>query len=59
MSGKYLEKIQLGIKFTNSYGSSKEVISRLEKSSTLVENQLLKKLVTIFGGYIFTFKISQ
>jgi hypothetical protein len=40
MSGKYLEKIQLGIKFTNSYGSSKEVISRLEKSSTLVENQL-------------------
>ncbi len=39
MKKKYLEQIQLGIKCTNSYWSSKETLSKLEKSSTLAENQ--------------------
>lgn len=39
MKEKYLEQIQLGIKCTNSYCSSKECISRLEESTSLVENQ--------------------
>ncbi|MGK0376367.1 MAG: GNAT superfamily N-acetyltransferase [Patiriisocius sp.] len=40
MKGKYLDKIQLGIKSTNSYRSSKEVISDLEDSTTVIDNQL-------------------
>jgi len=40
MREKYLEQIQLGIKCTNSYWSSKETLSKLEKSSALIENQL-------------------
>jgi GNAT superfamily N-acetyltransferase len=39
MKVKYIEKIQLGIKCTNSYWSSKETLSRLEESSVLIENQ--------------------
>ena len=40
MKEKYLEQIQLGIKCTNSYCSSKETISKLEESTTIIENQL-------------------
>lgn len=39
MTGKYLEKIQQGIRCTNSYWSSKEVISKLVKDDILIENQ--------------------
>ena len=39
MKVKCLEKIQLGIKCTNSYWSSKETLSRLEERSVLIENQ--------------------
>ena len=39
MKENYLEQIQLGIKCTNSYGSSKETISRLEQSNTTIESQ--------------------
>jgi hypothetical protein len=39
MQEKYLEQIQLGIKCTNSYSSSKETINRLEESTTIIESQ--------------------
>jgi hypothetical protein len=40
MRKKYLTQIQRGIKCTNSYWSSKEVLTRLEKNSTLIDTQL-------------------
>lgn len=39
MRAKYLEKIQRGIKCTNSYWSSEETLSKLEEGSLLIENQ--------------------
>jgi hypothetical protein len=39
MSELYFNRIQQGIKCTNSYWSSKETLSQLEKSNVLVENQ--------------------
>jgi hypothetical protein len=39
MQEKYIKQIQLGIKCTNSYSSSKETINRLEESTTIIENQ--------------------
>ena len=39
MTEKYLKQIQLGIKCTNSYGANKEILSKLKKSSDLVDSQ--------------------
>ena len=39
MKEKYLEQIQLGIKCTNAYWSSKEALSKLESSSSIIDNQ--------------------
>jgi len=39
MNKKNIEQIELGIKCTNSYWSSIETLSKLEKSSTMTENQ--------------------
>jgi GNAT superfamily N-acetyltransferase len=39
MKEKYLEQIQLGVKCTNSYWSSKEILQTLEKSTTLIACQ--------------------
>ncbi len=39
MKENYLEQIKLGIKCTNGYWSGKEALSKLEKNSTLIENQ--------------------
>jgi GNAT superfamily N-acetyltransferase len=40
MKEKYLEQIQHGIKCTNSYWSSKEIIGKLEDNATVTEIQL-------------------
>jgi hypothetical protein len=39
MKEKYLEKIRLGVRCTNSYWSSREILQTLEKSSTLIDCQ--------------------
>jgi hypothetical protein len=40
MKEKYLQQIQKGIRCTNSYWSSKDTLSKLEKSNTLIDAQL-------------------
>ena len=39
MKEKYLEQIQLGIKCTNSYWSSRETLNKLNESNVLIDNQ--------------------
>lgn len=39
MNSTYLDKIQLGIKCTNSYWSSTQVVEKLEKSDVVTDNQ--------------------
>jgi hypothetical protein len=46
MKEKYIEQIKLGIKCTNSYESSKEILHKLENSSVLI-NQQSKALLFI------------
>ena len=53
MKEKYLEKIQLGIKSTNSYWSSKEVLFKLKKNANVIENQLYALLFIEKSRYDF------
>ena len=53
MKEKYLQQIQKGIRCTNSYWSSKDTLSKLEKSSTLINTQLSALLFIEKTSYSF------
>lgn len=53
MKEKYIQQIQKGIRCTNSYWSSKDALSKLEKSSTLIDTQLSALLFIEKTSYSF------
>ena len=53
MKEKYLQQIQKGIRCTNSYWSSKDTLSKLEKSNTLIDAQLSALLFIEKTSYSF------